>query len=333
LDPIERAIRNALEKGDPLDPVFRQRVYASAEVALWRSMAAHASMGAEAKQERINRLHRFSGIIEEEFSSATEEIVVPARPAIEPKLRAQAETLSKQSRPSGPSKTESRRKIPGNLTGMSPKRNKRRARRFIFLLFLALAVLLGWLFWTSGILDRWISPNGDVSNASSSDDGVPTLGRASDASEGWVSVFAPSDAASIELADGMSADLTGAGSSAYVLLRYPNGQPGKGIASIEVGRGLLENFRGKKIVFDIKARASNAEGAQISVACDLAGMGECQRTRFRLENQVGDNLVSVQLNDNAPEASGVLSISPHVEGKSGPVEIHSIRVRIADEQQ
>jgi hypothetical protein len=333
LDPIERAIRNALEKGDPLDPVFRQRVYASAEVALWRSMAAHASMTAGAKQERMNKLHRYASVIEEEFTAATEEIVAPQRPAVETRRRPQADTLSRQFRPETDAKRNSARAATGNASGIKGNQNKRRMRLFIYLLFLALAILLGWLFWTSGILDRWTSPNGNASASSAGGDGVPTLGKASDESEGWVSVFAPSDAASIELADGMSADLKGTGSSAFVLLKAPDGQPGNGVASIEVGRGLLENFRGKKIIFDIKAKAGNVEGAQISVACDLAGMGQCQRTRFRLDNQVGDNLVSVQLNDNAPEASGILAISPHVEGNGGPVEIHSIRVRVADEQQ
>ena len=332
MDPIERAIRSALEKGDTLDPVFRKRVYAAAEVALWRSMAAHPTMTTEARHGRIRRLHRHSAEIEDEFTAATEEFVPPHKPITVSATKPRAEAPKRPPRLDSAGIGE-RRPVPvKRFVGTAPSEGKRRGRLLIYAIFVALLVMLGWLFWTSGILDHWPKQDGSSASNGSSGNSAPRLGNASDESEGWISVFAPADAATIELTGGMAADLRESGASAYVLLNPPGGEPGKAVASIEVGRGLLESFRGKKIVFDIKARASNADGAQISVACELAGMGECQRTRFRLDNQVGDNLVSVQLNDNAPEASGVLSISPHIEGKAGPVEIHSIRVRVSDEQ-
>lgn len=331
MDPIEKAIRNALEKGDALDPAFRKRVYASAEVALWRSMAAHPTMTTEARHDRIRKLHRFSAQIEDEFTAATEEFVAPLKSSAAPKAELRGRVPQHQPRPDAARGGEKRPVSVERLAEASPRTGRARVRLLISIVFLALLVMLGWLFWTSGIPDRWTMKDGKSASNGSTSSGAPRLGNASDESEGWISVFTPADAATIELTGGMAADLTGSGPSAYVLLNPPDGAPGKAVASIEVGRGLLESFRGKKIVFDIKARASSANGAQISVACDLAGMGACQRTRFRLDNQVGDNLVSVQLNDNAPEASGVMSISPHIEGEAGPVEIHSIRVRVTDE--
>ncbi len=332
MDPIEKAIRNALEKGDALDASFRKRVYASAEVALWRSMAAHPTMTTEARHDRIRKLHRFSALIEDEFTAAAEEFVPPPRPVAMPKPDLRREASANNYSPDAVVKRQTRPAATEIPATTAPEVRKGRGSFLVYALFVALLMMLGWLFWTSGIPERWSKQDGGSASDASTDSGAPRLGNASDESEGWISVFTPADAAAIELTGGMAADLTGSGPSAYVLLNPPGGEPGKAVASIEVGRGLLERFRGKKIVFDVKARASSPDGAQISVACELAGMGECQRTRFRLDNQVGDNLVSVQLNDNEPEASGVLSISPHIEGKPGPVEIHSIRVRVTDEQ-
>ena len=331
LDPIEKAIRNALEKGDPLDPAFRKRVYASAEVALSRSMAAHTTMGKDAKDERIRKLHRFSALIEDEFAPATEDVELPAIQPPLPMSDFGTETLQQEPRLRSSEHKQMQRPQAERPMGKAQRAAKSRTNLLIYTLFLALLAMLGWLFWTSGIPERWSSVGGGNTQASPKASGAPKLGNASDESEGWISVFAAADAATIELTGGMAAELTGSGSTAYVLLRPPGGQPGKAVATIEVGRGLLETFSGKKIVFDIRAKASSAEGAQISIVCELAGMGECQRTRFRLDNQLSDNLVSVQLNDKAPEASGVLSISPHIEGKAEPVEIHSIRVREAAE--
>ncbi len=331
MDPIERAIRNALEKGDPLDPAFRKRVYASAEVALWRSMAAHPTMTTEARHDRIRKLHRFSAQIEDEFTAATEQMIPPVKPIAVPKSVARNEVSAQRQRVDRVETGGKRGPPAERLVGSKRTANSGRYRFLVAALFVALLVMLGWLFWTSGIPAQWANQDGTGATQAATGNSAPKLGNASDENEGWISVFTPADAATIELAGGMAADLMGSGSSAFVLLKLPDGEPGKAMALVEVGRGLLESFRGKKIIFDIKARAVNAEGAQISVACDLAGMGACQRTRFRLDNQVGDNLVSVQLNDNAPEASGVLSISAHIEGKAEPVEIHSIRVRVTEE--
>jgi hypothetical protein len=337
LDPIERAIRNALEKGDALDAAFRERVYVSAEHALSRSLSAHAAIAPADKHRRIEKLRNIAAQIEREFAPATEDAGLGTGQAQgAPNWNIQPESI--QARPSdlarAPAKSwrKSSRSAARDLGGVSAKSNRRLSRIFIFVTVFALAVMLGWLLWTSGILDKPTegseNPTVELTSESSSDETAPKIGSATDADEGWISVFAPSDAASLDLADGLSAELLGTGGNSFVVLKSADGQEGKGVASIEVGRGLLESLRGKKVIFDIQARAADAEGAQMSIACDLAGMGQCQRTRFRLESQLIDSLVSVQLNDIAPEASGVLSISPDLEGKGRPIEIHSVRVRV-----
>ena len=88
---------------------------------------------------------------------------------------------------------------------------------------------------------------------------------------------------------------------------------------------------GEKVLINIEARATADEIIQMSVGCDLAGAGTCQRTRFGLENQVTDNLLSVKLDDVPPEASGSISIVPDIDGKGRAIELCSIRLRPAEE--
>ncbi|MGB8816617.1 MAG: hypothetical protein WCC66_01705 [Rhizobiaceae bacterium] len=337
MDPIEKAIRNALEKGETLDPAFRQHVYQSAESALTRSLGAHPTMTPADRHARIERLRRISVSVEQEFLPAAE----PDSPdewAVRP---GEAFAPTPQPAPPAPSKAQADRPIlsrqPTSIRLRSTNSRKPGpiVALFVFVTFFALVVMFGWLIWSSGVLDP-VNDGGTISSSatqpeSSSDDGVLKLGSGSTADEGWVSVFRPSDAAALDLGKGISAELQGAGNEAYVLLTPGEGATGDSVVTLEFGKGLLDTLRGKKIVIDIQAGTRAADGGQMSVSCDLAGAGACQRTRFRLDNQVSDNLLSAQLQDVSPEASGSITISPDIEGKGRPVELYSVRVRVDKE--
>ena len=337
MDPIEKAIRNALEKGDTLDSAFRQHVYQSAESALTRSLGAHPTITPADRHARIERLRRISVSVEQEFLPAVEpddsdewdvqsgaafERVSEPSPAATSRARDDQSILSRQPTSIRLRSTQSRK--PGPIVAL-----------FVFVTFFALVVMFGWLIWSSGILDP-VKDNGTIGSSttqseSSSDEGVLKLGTGSTADEGWVSVFTPSDVVALDLGKGISAELQGTGNEAYVLLTPGDGATGDSLVTLELGKGVLDTLRGKKIVIDIQAGTSAADGGHMSVSCDLAGAGTCQRTRFRLDNQVSDNLLSAQLQDISPEASGSISISPDIEGKGRPVELYSVRVR-ADSQ-
>lgn len=76
LDAIEKAIRNALEKGDAEDKSFRERVYRSAFAALDKALKANANVTVEAAIARRKSLQAKITEIESEF--------IPAVPAIGP---------------------------------------------------------------------------------------------------------------------------------------------------------------------------------------------------------------------------------------------------------
>ena len=329
MDPIEKAIRNALEKGNPLDPGFRARVYHSAEQALGKSLAMHQSMDPAERHARIERLRRIAAAIEEEFEPAVE----PDKPAPAP-LRHEPEP--EPYRPPSPAPAPD----PDRMI-LAPKPVKHAAKQtgsrkpgpliglFVFVTFFALVVMFGWVIWSSGIIDV-VRDGGTIGGSANTATSSGDLG-AGNPEEGWVSVFSPVDAGSLDTSNGISAELNGSGNESYVLLK-PGEQAGRDSAvSIEFGKGLLDTFRGKNILINIEARATTDEIIQMSVGCNLAGAGTCQRTRFGLENQVTDNLLSVKLDDVPPEASGSISIVPDIDGKGRAIELYSIRVRPDEE--
>ena len=342
MDPIEKAIRNALEKGNPVDASFRQRVYASAEAALGRSLSAQPNVSEAQKAQRIANLRTIERSIESEFQPAVEPVRAPApqlqkrddwsvappvrnvAPA-EPRTPVVAAPTLKQVKKIVETKPKKRSGSGGVLRGL--------LNLIIFLALIALALFLAWKYWAAALVPKEFGGTAEKSDLSTSQSSgassAKKLGKATATDDSWISVFAPSDAASVDVSDGLTAELQGAGADQRLRLVPTTKNGAKTGATFEVGRGILEKLRGKKVVFDIFAKADEGAAAEMSVSCDLAGMGTCQRTRFHLESQPGDNLLVMQLADNGPEASGTLTISPDIEGASHPVEIYSIRVQVA----
>lgn len=73
MDPIEKAIRNALEKGNADDPAFRDRVYRSVEAALDRAIKANPQLTVERAIARRKGLQAKIADIEAEYRPAGED--------------------------------------------------------------------------------------------------------------------------------------------------------------------------------------------------------------------------------------------------------------------
>ena len=84
MDPIEKAIRNALEKGDTGDRVFREKVYRSAFSALDRALQANPNVTVETAINRRKAMQAKIAEIEAEFLPAP----VRADPAFAPESEA-----------------------------------------------------------------------------------------------------------------------------------------------------------------------------------------------------------------------------------------------------
>ncbi|MBZ9845013.1 hypothetical protein [Mesorhizobium sp. CA5] len=77
MDPIEKAIRNAFEKGNAEDRAFRERVYRSAFAALDRVLQANPNVTVEAAISRRKAVQAKITEIESEFLPAVPEVTLP----------------------------------------------------------------------------------------------------------------------------------------------------------------------------------------------------------------------------------------------------------------
>ncbi|MER8370475.1 hypothetical protein [Mesorhizobium sp. M0306] len=96
MDAIEKAIRNAFEKGNADDRAFRERVYRSAFAALDRALQANPNVTVEVAIKRRKAVQAKITEIESEFLPAVPDVAAPtdgleAAPAVEPPAEAEAE--------------------------------------------------------------------------------------------------------------------------------------------------------------------------------------------------------------------------------------------------
>jgi hypothetical protein len=358
LDPIEKAIRAALERGNPEDKSFRHKIYRAAELALTRSLTARGGMSEQAIAARIAHLVRVTASIETEFSPATDAIShadVRSQPRFpEPKSKAPQPRSQQRSEPDRseiqPLESEAGRgdiDVSSESYGRVGKGSRSTQKvssaeasnglfrklvtTLVFITILALLVILGWTAWNSGLFGNGSDLGAGPAKVSQSEDSyngdLQQVGNGSSAKENWITIFEPKDASSVQASDGLTAALQGNGGGSYLSISNTTNNA-QGEANFEIGKGVLETLRGKKIVFNVQAKTIDGTTSQMAASCSLAGMGECQRVRFRLEGQMTENLIIVQLADIAPEASGTLVIMPDIDKTGNPVEILGIRVRI-----
>ncbi|TIS64088.1 MAG: hypothetical protein E5W43_17700, partial [Mesorhizobium sp.] len=74
MDAIEKAIRNAFEKGNPEDRAFREKVYRSAFAALDRVLQANPNVTVEAAINRRKAVQAKITEIESEFLPAVQAV-------------------------------------------------------------------------------------------------------------------------------------------------------------------------------------------------------------------------------------------------------------------
>jgi hypothetical protein len=182
---------------------------------------------------------------------------------------------------------------------------------FAVITFLALLLMFGWSF-IGGDNDRLRS-------------NLQSIGTPNDGNDAWITLFEPTEASNVQVSNGLIAEYHNNQGDAYLSLLNSGTQ--KGVATFDVGKGILETLRGKKVIFDIQAKTIDGVASQMSVSCILANVGNCKRTQFKFEGQTIDNLLSVQLNDQMPSTAGQLNIMPDVGNAKNPIKIFSVRVR------
>lgn len=355
MDAIERAIRNALEKGNADDRVFRERVYRAAYTSLQRAMEGNPRIDEQGAARRRELFKRHVVSIEREYMPAIEPeqaapdagpVAAPetanppadAAPAVPAPERRQAARVPSPSldmapderRPAPPTREPAPLSAPpGDRIDAVPPRAGRRPYGLILAVVAVLAALAIGLWWFAPLLS---GAGGAGSNPPAAaegesftpgDDGEPTLPGTEVLS--WIDVFQPTDPASIRAPGGTSAEVADDAGEAFLRIRSTSDGAAIGF---DIGEGTLQRLAGKTAIFSIDARSEEQRETQISIACNFAGLGDCGRRRYLLAAERGEYLFEVAIPAGTPSGAGSIEIVPDVANQGRPVDIFAIRVAV-----
>jgi hypothetical protein len=330
VDPFEKAIRSAFEKGNPSDRTFREKVYRSAFSALDRALQANPNATDEVVAQRRKGLSAKISEIESEF--------IPAVPMVEPASRQAAQASPS---PVAPAVDEGRSRHDVSIDDeievpsygkYAPKSRKRRPWMSMLLTVLVLALIGSGAWWAlrptpPAPATRANPPLEEESFAPSEPSSAPLREAiAGDELENWISVFEPGDASTVTAPGDSRAEIID--EDGEPVIRITTGASGSPIL-FDVGRGVLEQIAGTRAVFNIIARAEDGKDTQMSVECSLAELGDCGRKRYAVTSVREEFLFEIQLPATDPGAGGTIAIHTDMEGAGKSVEVYAIRVSSA----
>ena len=367
MDAIEKAIRNAFDRGDPSDRAFREKVYRSAFAALDRALQAKPDTAGEIAKRRKESLVAKIAEIESEFIPAVPQVessvstqsqaspaVPPSDAGREPEVTSSPETDARLDRTDAAFEPrierEDVRGRPGRASEdypddyVEPPRGEKRPRRgrpwaaaFVGVTLLSAAGIGGWWAYDSGFFQSPAERDQTVPNPPQEleeEDFTPPGEEA-----GAPQIPGGPDNLDDWIAVFEPSDptvVTAPGdTSAEVMEAEADGDAFIRIRSgasgspilFDVGQGILEQVAGRRAVFNIVARAE--EGTQISVDCDLGELGDCGRKRYAVGVTREEFLFEVELPDADPAGGGTIAINPDIENGGKALDVYEIRVTAA----
>lgn len=365
MDPIEKAIRSAFDKGDAEDKAFRESVYRKAFAALDRALQANQNLTVEAAINRRKTLQAKIAEIETEFIPAVEPepqdplagafelrmepgaappVVAVPDVSVEPRERVTAgagdlgrldvRTEAGDPRPS--------RGGNGAAPSVAPDPDLRRSRRrrrplAIFFVVATLAALIGMGVLFAYQTGLFLSPeerDTSVPNPPRTvededfipeNEEPPVLSSDPGEARDWIGIFTPADATSASAPGGTSAEAMKDESGAFFRIR--SNESGAAVV-FDVGQGVLEQIAGKKATFDIVARAAEGQETEMAVDCNFGELGDCGRKRYALGYEKADFLFELTLPAERPGSGGTIAIISDFANQGRAVDIYEIKVSV-----
>ncbi|MBX3570558.1 MAG: hypothetical protein KF914_21045 [Rhizobiaceae bacterium] len=219
-----------------------------------------------------------------------------------------------------------------------PRRPRRRRRPFVWMFIAATVVaavgLGGWFAAGTGLFLSREERDGSVPNPPPAgeesyipeDEEPPVLSSEPDSQRDWIAIFSPRDAQAVSAPTGTRAEAMQDDSGSF--LRITSGGAGEAV-SFDVGQGVLERIAGRKVTFDIVARAADEAGTEMAVDCNFGELGDCGRKRYALNYDQGDYLFELSLPAARPGAGGAIAINPDFSNGGKAVDIYEIKVSLS----
>lgn len=335
MDPVEKAIRNALGKGDAGDAAFRLRVYRAAQSALDRAIGGDASLSAEQQQTRRARLSSIVAVVEAEFAPAIE-TPTAGEPRIAAENRQSPGPLSGE-RIEKPAPELDRPPISrsaanaGRPSGRPGGSRPWAARLFVAATLVAAVGLATWWAYDTGLFMSAEERDTSVPNPPArvegedfvpKDAGAPQKPGEDGRELQWITVFSPKDPTSVQASAGAKAEIIGAGVAQALRISSTSADAA---VTFDVGEGVLAELAGGKVVFDIVARSEEGKPTQMSVSCNFAGFGDCGRKRYEIGHEQNDYLFEMAFPEGNPGGSGTISVISDISNDGKAVEIFQIR--------
>ena len=366
MDSVEKAIRNALAKGDAEDRAFRERVYRSAFAALDRAAQANPGMDQATIDGRSRSLKETVSRIESEFIPAVEIGTAAPAPAtphvdgprdavprddgrIEPDIGAPPPRPERREPDLGDTRPLRDDRLPPDSYAIddprevfTDDRRPRRARRWFSLAFIIVT-----LFAALGVGAWWVYQSGILTGPSEIEQPVPNPPKVLDEEDfvppeeeadgplipgaednrDWLTIFSPADPTRVSTPADALADIMEEDGQSF--LRIRSGASGSAII-FDVGQGVLEQIAGKTAIFNLTVRSEEGQETQIAVECNFGELGDCGRKRYAVNQTQADYLFEIALPDVRPGAGGTLAINTDISNGRKAIDVYEIRVAVTN---
>jgi hypothetical protein len=283
----------------------------------------------------LEELHRLDGVNIDDADSPVEP--APAAVVEEIAARAPAEEADSDERYEVRPAALPESEVPVAQAPAKPGSEPRRGWAFLFILITLLAffIMALWIAFSTGALKvrgAAETPAVETVTVAPADQPTPAAEAPVPApvSDDWLMIFRPDNPGDLVVDPTIKADIKGQGPLARLRIEPAPSTTGDAAVVFSIGQGILQQVAGKKAVFDIVAAADKGKPTQISVLCDFAGLGDCGRKRYQIDDATSDNLFQIEFPAGTAEGAGEFILNPDVDGKGRALEIYAIKVRVAN---
>ena len=203
-------------------------------------------------------------------------------------------------------------------------------------MLLAFLAVGGWWALNSGLLLSDAERDTSVANppAAVSEEDLPDAGEggntapaqneASNFSKDWIEIFKPGDIKSIAAGSLAEASLQSTGDGPVIRIISRSAEP-EGAVRILLPAEILSKAAGQEATLAITMRSSNDKPVQVTVDCELAGIGTCERHRFTVTAQRSDALIQIAPAEGEG-GSPALVLNADATGEGGGVDLVAVRM-------